>query len=70
MSETSNNALQRNVIWRGHPVLAIDCALAGVEWASWPAAQHSPVRRRIMAGRSTDTLAGIEWPTVLELPHG
>ncbi len=31
---TSNNALQRNVIHRGRPVLAIDCALAGPEWVS------------------------------------
>ena len=34
MRMLSNNTLQRNVIHRGHPVLAIDCALAGVEWAS------------------------------------
>lgn len=36
---TANNALQRNVIQRGHPVLAIDFALAGVEMASWPSAE-------------------------------
>ena len=35
----ANNALQRNVIHRGHPVLAIDCALAGVQWASRPSAE-------------------------------
>lgn len=35
----TNNALQRNVNHRGHPVLAIDCALAGVEWASCPSAE-------------------------------
>ena len=35
----SNYALQRNVIHRGHPVLAIDCALAGVEWATCPSAE-------------------------------
>jgi len=34
-----NKALQRNVIHRGHPVLAIDCALAGVQWASCPSAE-------------------------------
>jgi hypothetical protein len=36
---TANNALQRNVIYRGHPALAIDCVLAGVEWASCPSAE-------------------------------
>jgi hypothetical protein len=35
----SNKALQRNVTHRGHPVLAIDCALAGVQWASCPSAE-------------------------------
>ena len=35
----ANNALQRNVIHRGHPALALDCALAGVEWASCPSAE-------------------------------
>jgi hypothetical protein len=35
----SNNALQRNVVYRGHPVLAMDCALAGVQWASCPSAE-------------------------------
>jgi hypothetical protein len=35
----TNNALQRNAIHRGHPVLAIDCVLAGVESASWPSAE-------------------------------
>ena len=35
----SNKALQRNVIYRGHPVLAIDCALAGVQWAWCPPAE-------------------------------
>lgn len=31
---TTNNALQRNVIYCGHPVLALYCALAGVDLAS------------------------------------
>mgnify|MGYP007022263378 CR=1 FL=1 len=35
----SNNALQRTGDSRGRPVLAIDCALAGVEWASCPPAE-------------------------------
>ena len=35
----ANNALQRNVIHRGRPVLAIDCVLAGAEWASCPSAE-------------------------------
>ena len=35
----SNNALQRNVAHRGHPALAMDFALAGVEWAAWPSAE-------------------------------
>ena len=36
---TSNKALQRNVIHRGRPVLAIDGVLAGPEWAAWPSAE-------------------------------
>jgi hypothetical protein len=36
---TANNALQRMVIHRGRPVLAIDCALAGTEMRPWPAAE-------------------------------
>ena len=36
---TPNKALQRNVIDRGHPVLAIDCELAGLEWASCSSAE-------------------------------
>jgi hypothetical protein len=39
MRMLSNNAQQRNVIHRGHPALAIDCALAGVQWASCPSAE-------------------------------
>jgi hypothetical protein len=35
----ANNTLQRNVIHRGHPALAIDFALAGVEWAPCPSAE-------------------------------
>ena len=35
----SNNTLQRNVIHRGHPALAMDFALAGVERASCPSAE-------------------------------
>ena len=33
---TANNALQRNVIHRGRPALAMDCALAGPEQGSVP----------------------------------
>jgi hypothetical protein len=36
---TSNNALQRNVIHRGRPVLAMDGVLTGPEWASCPSAE-------------------------------
>ena len=36
---TANNALQRNMIRRGHPALARDFALAGVQWASCPSAE-------------------------------
>jgi hypothetical protein len=36
---TANNALQRNVIHRGRPALAMDCALAGSEEAAWPSAE-------------------------------
>jgi hypothetical protein len=35
----ANNALQRNVIRRGRPVLAIDGVLAGPELASCPSAE-------------------------------
>jgi hypothetical protein len=35
----STKALQRNVVNRGHPVLAIDCALARVERATWLSAE-------------------------------
>ena len=35
------SALQRNVIQRGHPVLAMDCALAGVQLVSYPSAELS-----------------------------
>lgn len=31
---TANNTLQRNVIHRGRPVLAMDGVLAGPEWAA------------------------------------
>lgn len=34
-----NKSLQRKVIQRGHPVLALDCALAEVEWASCASAE-------------------------------
>ena len=36
---TPNNALQRNVIHRGQLALAMDFALAGLEWESCPSAQ-------------------------------
>lgn len=36
---TTNNTLQRNVIYRGHPAFAMDFALAGVEWAACPSAE-------------------------------
>jgi hypothetical protein len=36
---TYNNALQRNVIHRGRPVLAVDGMLAGPEWAWCPSAE-------------------------------
>jgi hypothetical protein len=35
----TNNALQRNVIYRGRPVLATDGALAGAESAPCPSAE-------------------------------
>ena len=35
----SNHALQRSGGHRGRPVLAIDCVLAGAEWALCPAAE-------------------------------
>ena len=34
-----NKALQRNVDHRGHPALAMDFALAGLESASCPSAE-------------------------------
>jgi len=37
---TSNNALERPRTNGGPTVLAIDCALAGAEWAPWWAAQQ------------------------------
>jgi hypothetical protein len=36
----SNNALERICGRRGHAVLAMDCVLAGVEWAPCQAAQQ------------------------------
>ena len=36
---TSNNALERSFAHRGRAVLAVDCVLAGAEWAAWLAAQ-------------------------------
>ncbi len=36
---TSNNTLERTGGHRGRAVLAIDCVLAGAEWASCLAAQ-------------------------------
>ena len=36
---TSNNALQRTSGYRGRPVLAMDCVLAGTERASCLAAE-------------------------------
>jgi len=36
----SNNALERQRISGGRPVLAMDCVLAGAELASWRAAQR------------------------------
>jgi len=35
----ANNALERTVIHRGRPVLAMDCVLAWAQRRSWPAAQ-------------------------------
>ena len=35
----SNNALERSCCHRGRAVLAVDCALAGAEWAPCLAAQ-------------------------------
>lgn len=37
----SNKLLQRANDQRGRPVLAMDCALAGAEWASCLAAEHN-----------------------------
>ena len=37
---TSNNALERRRIVGGRSVLAMDCVLAGAEWAPWRAAQQ------------------------------
>jgi hypothetical protein len=37
---TSNNTLERTGGHCGHAVLAMDCVLAGVEWAPWQAAQQ------------------------------
>ena len=34
-----NNTLQRTNGHRGRPALAIDCVLAGAEWALCPAAE-------------------------------
>ena len=31
---TANKSLQRNVVHRGRPVLAMDGVLAGAQWAS------------------------------------
>jgi hypothetical protein len=36
---TSNNTLERTVIHRGRPVLAMDCVLARAQSRSWSAAQ-------------------------------
>ena len=36
---TPNDALERTVMDRGRTVLAMDCVLAGAEWAARPAAQ-------------------------------
>lgn len=36
----ANNALERSIDHRGRTVLAMDCVLAGEEWASWLAAQR------------------------------
>ena len=35
----SNKELQRNVVCRGRPVLAMDGVLAGPEWVSCPSAE-------------------------------
>jgi hypothetical protein len=37
---TPNNALERQQIDGGRAVLAMDCVLAGAEWAPWWAAQQ------------------------------
>lgn len=34
-----NNVLQRNVVHRGRPVLAMDCVLAGAERSLCPSAE-------------------------------
>jgi hypothetical protein len=39
MAKSSNNALERAVGHRVRTVLAMDCVLAGAEYASCPAAQ-------------------------------
>jgi len=36
----SNNALERQRTSSGRAVLAMDCVLAGAEWAAWWAAQQ------------------------------
>lgn len=40
MRNLPNYLLQRTVVFRGRPVLAIDCALAGAEPRLWPAAEQ------------------------------
>jgi hypothetical protein len=37
--KTANNALQRTVLQRGRPVLAMNCVLAGPEMRQWPAVE-------------------------------
>jgi hypothetical protein len=38
---TANNALQRNVMHCGRPVLAMDGVLAGAGWALCPSAERN-----------------------------
>ena len=40
MRKLPNNALERPRVIDGRTVLAIDCVLAGAEWAPWWAAQQ------------------------------
>jgi len=40
MGMPSNNLLERPSDRGGRPVLAMDCVLAGAEWAPWLAAQQ------------------------------